>query len=363
VRRARNIITCAALFLLAGCGGAGGAEPKGKGGRPAPLVKAEPASTLRFVERVEAVGTANANEQVTLSANVTERIDRLYFDDGGYVRAGQIVAVMAQGEEQAELAEAQARAREAGQQLARIETLRARGFATKTNLDQQVAASAQARAQAAQVTATIGDRNLRAPFSGWVSLRNISAGAVVAAGAEIATISDISSIKLDFTVPETLLSVMRPGLSIEARSAAYPDQPFRGRIATVDPVIDPNTRAVTVRARLPNPDLKLKPGMMLTVNIETAPRLGLSVPELAVIGEGDSRYVYIVGADGVAKRVAVKTGLRQDGRIEVVEGLQPGQRIVTEGVVKLADGMKVRLAGPGKARRADAPAPDRPTGS
>jgi membrane fusion protein (multidrug efflux system) len=352
------------LALLSACGRAGDDARGGKDGpRPAPLVKAEPATTMRFTERVEAVGNANANEQVTLSANVTERIQRLNFDDGGYVRAGQVIAVLAQGEEQAELSEAQARAREAGQQLVRIETLRKRGFATKTNLDQQVAASAQARAQAAQVRATIGDRNILAPFSGWVSLRNISKGAVVAAGAEIATISDLSSIKLDFTVPETLLSVMRPGLTIEARSAAYPDQPFRGQIATVDPVIDPNTRAVTVRARLPNPGLRLKPGMMLTVNIETAPRLALAVPELAVVGEGDGRFVYAVGADGVARRVPVKTGLRQDGRIEIVGGLNPGQRIVTEGVVKLADGMKVRLAGPDVSRRAGALPPAAKAGS
>ena len=353
--RTRYIVTSAALLLLAACGGAGGAEPKSKGGsRPAPLVKVEPAASVRFVERIEAVGTANANEQVTLAANVTERIDRLNFDDGGYVRAGQVIAVMAQGEERAELSEAQARAREAQQQLARIDELKRRGFATKANFDQQIAAAAQARAQAAQVTATIGDRNLRAPFSGWVSLRNISAGAVVNAGAEIATISDLSSIKLDFTVPETLLPVMKPGLTIEARSAAYPDQPFRGTIATVDPVIDPNTRAVTVRARLPNPDLRLKPGMMLTVNVETAPRTALAVPELAVIGEGDRRFVYIVGPDGAAKRTEVRTGIRQDGRIEIVQGLQPGQQVVTEGVVKLADGMRVRLAGPGNVQRAQA---------
>ncbi len=343
------------MLLLAACGGAGGAEPKGKdGGRAPPLVKVEPASSMRFVERVEAVGTANANEQVTLAAAVTERIDRLNFDDGGFVRAGQVIAVMAQGEERAELSEAQARAREAQQQLVRIDELKRRGFATKANFDQQTAAAAQARAQAAQVNATIGDRNVRAPFSGWVSLRNISAGAVVNAGAEIATISDLSLIKLDFTVPETLLPMMKPGLPIEARSAAYPDQPFRGTIATVDPVIDPNTRAVTVRARLPNPDLRLKPGMMLTVNVETAPRTALAVPELAVIGEGERRFVYLVGPDGTAKRTEVRTGIRQDGRIEIVQGLQPGQQVVTEGVVKLADGMKVRLAGPGNAQRAEA---------
>jgi membrane fusion protein (multidrug efflux system) len=350
-----TLIACIALLAACGGGGEGGAKGKeGGGNRPPPLVKVEPASSIRFVEKVEAIGTANANEQVTLSAGVTERIERLNFDDGGFVRAGQVIAVLAQGQEQAQLSEAQARAREAGQQLARIEELKSRGFATKSNLDQQVAAAAQARAQAAQARATIGDRNVRAPFSGWVSLRNISAGAVVNAGGEIATISDLSSIKLDFTVPETLLPVMKAGLPIEARSAAYPDQPFRGTVATVDPVIDPNTRAVTVRARLPNPNLRLKPGMMLTVNIETAPRVGLAVPELAVIGEGDNRFVYVVGPDGTAKRVPVKTGLRQEGRIEIVDGLRPGQQVVTEGVVKLADGMKVRLAGTGNAQRAEA---------
>jgi membrane fusion protein (multidrug efflux system) len=333
-----------ALLALAACGNAGG---QGKAGRdrPPPLVKVEPASTMRFVERVEAVGNARANEQVTVSAPVTERIVRLNFDDGAFVNKGQTLAVLAQGQETAQLSEAQARAREASQQLDRIQTLRQRGFATKTNLDQQVAAAAMARAQASQAQATIGDRVISAPFSGWVSLRNISAGAVVNAGTEIATISDLSAIKLDFPVPETLLSSIRPGLTIEAKSAAWPDQPFRGQIATVDPVIDPNTRAVMVRARLPNPDRKLKPGMLLTVAIETAPRTSLSVPELAVIGEGDQRYVYVVGPDNVAKRQPVRTGMRSGGRVEIADGLRPGQRVVTEGVVKLSEGMKVRVAG------------------
>lgn len=330
------------LFVfLAACGESGGKERD----RAAPLVKAEQVSTMRFVETVQAVGTALANEQVTLSAPVTERIVRLNFDDGAYVRRGQVLAVLAQGQESAQLSEAQARAREAGQQLERIEALKERGFATNSSLDSQAALAAQARAQAAGARASIGDRVVTAPFSGWVSLRNISRGAVVNAGSEIATISDISSIKLDFPVPETLLSLIRPGQTIDAQAAAYPDQPFRGRIANIDPVVNPNTRAVTVRAVLPNPDRKLKPGMLLTVDIETAPRMGASVPELAVVGEGDDRFVYVVAEDGTVKRTQVRTGLRSQGRIEIVEGLRPGQRVVTEGVVKLSDGMKVRLAG------------------
>ncbi|WP_416385187.1 efflux RND transporter periplasmic adaptor subunit [Sphingomonas sp. LY54] len=347
MRNFRLSLSLAILGLLAACSGA---ETKGRD-RPPPVVRVEPATTMRFIERIDAVGTARANEQVTLAAPVTERIVRLNFDDGGYVNRGQVVAVLAQGQETAQLSEAQARAREAGQQLQRVQELKERGFATNSSLDTQQALAAQARAQAAGARAQIGDRVVTAPFSGWVSLRNISPGAIVSAGTEIATISDLSSIKLDFTVPETMLAAIKPGQTIDARSAAYPDQPFRGQIATIDPVIDPNTRSVTVRARLPNTDRKLKPGMLLTVGIETAPRMSLSVPELSVVGEGDRRFVYTIAEGGEAKRIPVRTGVRSDGRIEIVEGLRPGQKVVSEGVVKLSDGMKVRLAGAANAER------------
>lgn len=344
----RFLLICAAGAALGACS-SGGAS---KGGdRGPPLVHAEPATTMRFVDSIDAVGTALANEQVTVAAPVTERIVRLNFDDGDFVRKGQTLAVLAAAQENAQLAQAQARARETQQQLARVQELRERGFATKSSLDQQVAAAGEARAQAAQARATIGDRIVTAPFSGWVSLRTISAGAIVQAGTEIATVSDLSTIKLDFTVPETILPVLRPGLAIQAVSAAYPGQPFNGTIHVIDPVLDPTTRAVKVRALLPNRDLRLKPGMLLTVTIESAPRVALSVPELAVVGEGDERFVYTIGPGGTAKRTPVRTGVRMSGRIEIAEGLRPGQKVVTEGVVKIADGMKVRLAGAQNAQR------------
>lgn len=339
---ARKAFALLFAATLAACG-AGGAE-KGRD-RPPPLVKAEPAAPMRFADRIEAVGTARANEQVTVSAPVTERITRLNFDDGDFVQRGQVIAVLQQAQQGAQLREAQARLREADQQLRRVEELKERGFATRSDYDSQVAAAAAARAQAQAAGAEIGERVIRAPFSGWVSLRNISVGAIASQGTEIATISDVSTIKLDFTVPETMLRAIRPGLSIEARSDAFPDQPFRGQIQNIDPVIDPATRAVMVRALLPNPERQLRPGMLLTVTIENTPRMALSVPELAVIGEGESRFVYTVDPQGRAQRTAVRTGVRAGGRVEIVEGLRPGQRVVTEGVVKVSDGLPVRLAG------------------
>ena len=337
-------VLAASAVALASCGG-DAAQTKG---REPPLVTLGAVQSARFVERIDAVGTARANEQVTLTAPVTERILRLNFEDGAYVRRGQVIAVLAQGQESAQLAQAQARAREAQQQLNRLEELKNRGFATRSAVDAQTALAGQANAQAAEARASIGDRVVRAPFGGWVSLRNISAGAVVSAGTEIATVSDISRIKLDFTVPETLLAQVQPGQAIVAVAAAYPDQPFRGTIATIDPVLNPQTRAATVRAVLANGDRKLKPGMLLTVTIEAQARTSAAVPELAVVGEGEQSFVFVI-ENGKAKRVPIRTGLRQNGLVEVTRGLQPGQRVVTEGVVKIAEGQQVRTAGPGNA--------------
>lgn len=343
----RLILTlCASAVMLAACGGGDAALKKG---REAPLVTLAPVQPARFVERIDAVGTARANEQVTLTAPVTQRIVRLNFDDGAYVSRGQVIAVLEAGTQNAQLAQAQARAREAHQQLDRLEALKARGFATRSAVDTQVALAGQANAQAAEARAGIADRVVRAPFGGWVSLRNISAGAVVTAGTEIVTVSDVSRIKLDFPVPETLLAQLKPGQPIVAIAAAYPGQPFRGTVDTVDPVLNPQTRAATVRAVLANGDRRLKPGMLMTVTIESAARTAPAVPELALVGEGENRFVFTV-ENGKAKRVQVRTGLRQDGLVEIVDGLRAGQRVVTEGVVKIADGQSVRTGGADNAR-------------
>lgn len=326
-------------LTLAACGG--GEEKKA---RPAALVDASPIARQNFTDDVNAVGTALANEQVILSAPVTERITSLNFVDGGYVNRGQVIATLAVGQEKAELAAAQAQALQAQQQLERIQALKQRGFATTASLDQQVALANAAQANAQLARASIGDRVIRAPFSGWVSLRTVSPGAIVTAGTPIATVSDISRIKLDFTVPETRLSLIREGQPIKAVSAAWPDRPFSGTIATIDPVIDPATRAARVRAILPNPDRALKPGMLLTVNVMARQRQSLAVPELAVVGDGEDRFVFVV-RDGKAKRVRIDTGIRQNGMVEILGGLKSGERVVTDGVVKLTDGMPVRLPG------------------
>ncbi|MET0369844.1 MAG: efflux RND transporter periplasmic adaptor subunit [Sphingobium sp.] len=336
--RSSTIAVLIALTLTA-CGG----EPERKA-RPAALVEVAPAALATFSDELEAVGTAFGNEQVVLSAPVTERITSINFADGGFVRRGQIIATLAQGQERAELDSAQAQALEAGQQLARVQSLKSRGFATIASLDEQVAQANSARANAALARASIDDRVIRAPFDGWASLRSVSVGAIVSAGTPIATVSDLSRIKLDFTIPETRLALLREGQPIRALSAAWPDRPFTGTVATIDPVVDAASRAVKVRAILPNPDRALKPGMLMTVSVLSHERKSLAVPELAVVGDGEDRYLFVV-EDRKAKRVKVRTGTRQNGLVEITGGIKPGQSVVVEGVVKLTDGMPVRLPG------------------
>jgi len=340
-RRVRVIpFVSTALFALCLSACAGGEEKK----KPAPpLVGAAAPVQHVFADRIEAVGTARANEQVTISSSVTERVERLLFDDGMIVRRGQLLAVLTQGQEQAALEGAMAAERQAQSQLARIQDLNARGFATHALYEQQLAAAAGARAAAAEARANIGDRMIRAPFSGYASLRTLSEGMVVNAGTPLVTISDLSRIKLDFTVPETRMSALRVGQRIEATAPAFPGRAFEGRISSIDPVIDPSSRAVLVRAILPNGGALIKPGMLMNVRVEVTRRTAAGVPELAVLAEGEQRYVFVAMPDSTAKRVAVRTGLRDNGLIEV-EGIPSGFRVVNDGVVKVSDGGRIRLA-------------------
>ncbi len=337
-----SLLVCAALpacSLVDGLSGKAGDSSGGAKGGPsaprAPAVIVDRVALTRVVDSIEAVGTARANEQADLNSTVTERIERINFTDGQYVPRGAVIATLVRSEQGANLNESQARLREAQLQLARLRQLQAQGFATKARIDEQQANVDIARAQSQQANSQIADRIIRAPFSGWLSLRRISAGTVVNAGTAIATIVDHSAIKLDFTVPETFLPALRPGLEISATAAAFPGEQFRGRISSVDPLIDPVSRAATARAILPNPDLRLRPGMLMTVDIRAAPRDALTVPELAVIGEGAGAYVWKVSPDDVANRVEIQAGTRRDGRVEIVSGLAQGDRVVAEGTVKL----------------------------
>ncbi len=330
------------LLVLSGCGKSGKDAPA----RDAPVavttVRVQPQS---WEDHLEALGTAQARESVTITAKVSDVVSRLAFDSGQRVRAGQLLADMNSRAQQADVAAAEAALRDAEQQQRRGGELAAQQLIARGQYDtlranrDAAAASLQAR------RAAVSDRTIRAPFAGVLGLRQVSLGALVAPGAVITTLDDDSTIKLDFTVPEASLSSLATGQAISATSDAWPGMVFDGRIANIDSRVDPDTRAVRVRAELPNPDGKLRPGMLLRVQVELPARQALVLPELAVQQEAEQGYVFRVGAGDKVEQVPVKLGSRQPVRVEVVSGLRAGDRIVVEGTVKLHGGSRVVESG------------------
>ncbi len=351
-RRRLSLLSALLIGVLAACGGKADKEAKGGGGpggggpgkdKPA-TVTATAVALHDFVDALEAVGTAYARESVTLGADVTERIRAIRFQDGQYVRKGQILIELSQAEETADLAQARARLTEAQSQLKRIEALVKDGYATRARLDELVSARDSARGEVASLEARVQDRFIRAPFAGVVGLRRVSAGSMASSSSGIVELSDTSLIKLDFTVPETALAKVRRGQPIVAIAAAYPDQKFTGRIEAIDPRVDMVTRAVGLRALIPNASGRLKPGMLLNVQIEQSRRQALAVPEQAVIAEGDQQFLYRVDASGKSvEKTRITTGVREPGFIEVTGGVPAGTTIVVDGTVKLRDGGKVNV--------------------
>ena len=195
-------------------------------------------------------------------------------------------------------------------------------------LDAQRATMESTRARLDATRARLSDRVITAPFAGVLGFRQVSPGTLVTPGTVIASLDDVSVIKLDFAVPEAFLSAVAPGQAITAGSAAWPDREFNGLVTTVDSRVDPVTRAVTVRAELPNPDRELRPGMLLTVRLFRPERQALVVPEISVIQVARQAHVFRVKDDGTVEQVDVRLGQRRRGEVEVLEGLSAGDRVV-----------------------------------
>lgn len=308
------------------------------------IVVTQPAEIRIIVDQVESIGTAKANESVSLTSKVTDTVRKVNFEDGMYIEAGKILVELTNSEETAQLAEAQAAVDESTRQFKRVENLIEQRLASETRLDVEKARMQTAEARLEAIIARLDDRLIRAPFSGILGFRSVSPGTLLSPNTIITTLDDIRIIKLDFSIPETYLSVLSKGQEVIAISAAYPDETFSGTVQTINSRVDPVTRSVTVRAHLNNDARLLRPGMLLTVNLVRSRSPALVVPEEAVIPIRDKQFVFVV-RDGTAQRIQIQTGRRRPGIIEVLEGLEPGQLVITQGAIKVRPGSKVAIKG------------------
>lgn len=296
----------------------------------------------RFETVLESLGTAQANESVTLTATVTASVSEILFRDGDEVEVGQVLVRLASAEEVADQREAQVTLTEQRRELNRIRGLVADGVVPRQQLDQQRSRVEEAEARLAAVDARLADRVIRAPFSGVLGLRRVSTGSLVTPGTAIADLDDISVIKVDFTVSERFLGAVRRGMPIDARSVAFRDRVYEGTVTAVSTRVDIATRTVTVRAEIDNRDLELRPGMLLTTRLPLDPADRLAIPEGAVIATADQHFAFVLDNDSV-RRQQITIGRRQPGLVEVIEGLAEGDRVVSDGIQRLRQGTRVRV--------------------
>lgn len=333
----RSVIAVAAAWLLSGCGTeAPVAGPAGAGPESVAVVTA-PVVEKPLAVQVEALGTARANEAIEITAKAANTVISVRFEEGQLVRRGDLLIELDGAQARADLAAAQAALAESKSAYARSRDLFAQAALSQAQLEQIEATLLANEARVAASRARLSDTLIRAPFGGRMGLRRVSVGALVNPGAVITTLDDTSTMKVDFDVPEVFLAVLKAGLAVVAQSAAYAGENFSGEVESVDSRVDPVTRTIKVRARLPNPEGRLRPGMFLTVRVSREPLPGLVVPEQALVPERGKVYVFVL-ADGRIARREVTIGRRVPGEVEITQGVAAGERVVVEGTQKVRDG-------------------------
>jgi membrane fusion protein (multidrug efflux system) len=333
-------------------------SPRGRGGG-SQVVSQAVVTQRTFSDEIRALGAARGRRSVNITSSTTELITRVLFTDGQRVAAGTPLVELQAREEDAGIIQTRAQVAQAQREYDRYQTLADRGIAPRVAAEQARTALESAQAMLAAAEARRGDRVIRAPFAGVLGLTSVTPGTLINPGAVITTLDDISVIRVDFPVPERYLGALRPGTSIVGTVDAFDQEQFSGRIALIDTRINEQTRAVTVRAEIPNPGNRIRPGMLMRVAVSHGLRQAPAVPEAAVQYEGEGAFVYriVSGERGLnAQRVEVGTGAVEDGFVEILSGLNPGDRLVGSGLNRIQPGAPVSLAGqapggaPGTAR-------------
>ena len=318
-----------------------------------PAVKAAPRPTaveaadvqrVAMPDELSAVGTLASSQSVIVRPEIAGRIAAIGFADGARVARGAPMFRLDDATQRAELAQALAALALARSDAARTEDLFRRKFVSGSARDQANANLQVARAAVELARARLERSRINAPFAGVAGIRKVSVGDYVKEGADLVNLEDLSSLKVDFRVPESNLGQIRTGQSVAVSVDAWPSRSFEAVVEAIDPQIDAQGRAVLLRARIDNRENLLRPGLFARVRLllEARPAV-LSVPEEALIPTAEGQFVFVVDGDSV-RRVEVETGIRRDTRVEIRRGLEVGMTVVTAGQIKLRDGARVTIA-------------------
>lgn len=332
-----------ALSAAATGGAAKPATPApAQGGGPVP-VEAAPVRVGSIARTITAVGSTVSNEAVVIRPEVTGRITEIAFTEGQAVTKGTVLFRLDDSVARATLAQAQASLAFSRSDLQRAEELFRQGSGAGRAREQAQAKLLADDATAQLAKAQLDKLTLTAPFDGVVGLRKVSVGDVVQPGKDLVNLEQIETLKLDFRVPELYLPAVRVGQALAITVDAFPGRRFQGEVYAIDPLLDVNGRALVIRARVPNAERTLRPGLFARVELTlTVTPNAILVPEQAITSVGQDLFVFKI-VDGRAKQTKVRIGHRRNAEVEIAEGLQPDDVIVVSGQIRVRDGVPVRV--------------------
>lgn len=329
--------------------------------RPPVSVAAAQAELRQWQERLLAVGSFKAYQGVELSLEVAGTVKSLHFESGQQVKAGQLLLQLDSDQETALLGTAQADLGLAKVDFGRGSQLVGDSAISRGEYDRLTSQYRRNQAVVDQLKASLAKKSISAPFSGTIGIRQVDVGAYLPSGTVIATLQDLSSLYVDFNVPEQALPRLSLGQRVLAQVAAYPQQTFPASLSAINPKVEESTRNLLVRATLANPEGKLLPGMFASLQLLLPdPQPQVVVPENAITYTLYGNSVYRVspkkGEDGqplrdandqpqlIAEQLTVQTGERREGWVVVLKGLQAGDQVVTAGQLKLSPGAAIRIS-------------------
>ena len=301
---------------------------------------------------LSAIGTVEAVQGVTVSADLPGTVERIAFDSGRAVQEGEVLALLDTRQERAQLAAA-----EAQRELARVNFDRMQGLLneqviSRAEFDRATAEQRGTDARVGEIRAAIDRKTIRAPFSGVLGLRRVNLGQYLSGGDALVTLQSLNPIYVNFGVPQQATAQMRVGRSVQITSDSLTGLEFGGRVTAIDSVVDETTRNIQVQATLANPEGKLRPGMFVQAQVVvggSSAIVSLPASSISYAPYGDSVFVVtdVKGDNGRTYRGVrqqfVKLGSARGDQIAVVSGLNPGEEVVTSGVFKLRNGAAVTV--------------------
>jgi len=331
-------------LLAIGCQKKEGAPGAGAAGGFTVQVVAVPVRSEPVSESVSLIGNVLPNESVDLSAETDGIVKEIRFQEGEPVKKGDILIVLDDTKFAPQLADAEAQLDLSRTSLERVKQLLRDKLISQQEYDTAAAMFSVNEAAVELKRRELKDARIVAPFSGITGERRISPGQVITKATRLTQLVDLETVKIEVNVPERYLSQLREGQHVEFRVAAFPKDTFKGEVYFISPQLDAGMRTALVKARIPNPDRKLRGGMF--ANLELTLQLresALVIPEPAIINNGDNTMVFIVTATNTAAMRPVTTGLRLAGKVEILQGLTAGEMVIVEGLQKLRPGAPVSL--------------------